>query len=204
MKLRYVLVATALLGFATGLAAQPFPWDGRPYPRATQPSEPGPAVLLRDEVDRLIGFLGKDPVPSLAEIRRYLDAEVAPHFDFAYMARWALGPNARTLDPKERSAAELWMQDNFLAALSNHLGAYGKGGVRVSAPRRVRGNEVDVALDLLRPREGYPTRINFRFYRTRDGWKVFDVSAHGISVLAHFRRVFQRAYSQSPERIPGR
>lgn len=204
MKLRYVLVATALLTSVTGLTAQPLPWDGRSYPGAAQPSEPGPAVILRAQVGELIDFLRKDPVPSLAEIRRYLDAEVAPHFDFAYMARWALGPTARTLDAKERSAAELWLQDSFLAALSNRLGAYGKGGVRVGAPRRMRGNEVDVALDLLSRKAGYPTRINFRFYRTQDGWKVFDVSAHGVSVLAHFRRVFQRTYRQPPAPVSGR
>ncbi|MCU7868794.1 MAG: ABC transporter substrate-binding protein, partial [Candidatus Thiodiazotropha sp. (ex Lucinoma borealis)] len=37
---------------------------------------------------------------------------------------------------------------------------------------------------------GYPANIDFRFYRSKAGWKVFDVSANGNSAIAFYRQHF--------------
>ena len=39
---------------------------------------------------------------------------------------------------------------------------------------------------------GYPTRLDFRFYKANNGWKVFDVMANGQSAVIHYRRQFRQ------------
>jgi phospholipid transport system substrate-binding protein len=38
----------------------------------------------------------------------------------------------------------------------------------------------------------YPARMEFRLYRSADGWKVFDVLAQGRSVLMYYRGQMMR------------
>jgi phospholipid transport system substrate-binding protein len=39
---------------------------------------------------------------------------------------------------------------------------------------------------------GYPANLDFRFYRGKTGWKVFDVAANGSSALTYYRQYFAR------------
>jgi phospholipid transport system substrate-binding protein len=39
---------------------------------------------------------------------------------------------------------------------------------------------------------GYPASIDFRFYQSNEGWKIFDVTANGNSALAYYRQYFNR------------
>ena len=44
---------------------------------------------------------------------------------------------------------------------------------------------------------GIPTRLEFRFYNSRDSWKVFDVTAGDNSTVEHYRKQFKHLYRYS-------
>ena len=48
------------------------------------------AAVLKQGMDNLLSFLRQSPDP--AQLAAFLEAEVAPAFDFTYMARAAAGP----------------------------------------------------------------------------------------------------------------
>ena len=186
--MRNTLIAAAWLLLA-GIAAPPV--LAQPAAPGGEPIGSAPQEIVRRGVDRLAGFLigAQRPGPSL--VRKFLEREIAPHFDFAYMARWAAGPYSRRMDASAQAAMTGRLRALFLGALARNLGSFSGSlpQVRVypARPGRNRGESVvDARVD------AGPWKVNlaFRFYRASDGWKVFDVAANGISAVAYYRRYF--------------
>lgn len=203
------LLAGALLtaGLVSTVTAQPY-YPGNygggyaPYFRPQQQAvQPGPSAILQQGLERLIAFVDRDPRPGEADLAAFLDREIAPYFDFAYMARWAAGRMWPRMTPQQRRDFESRLQRLFLGALAQRLTGYGGQQFRVLRPRAGRNNEVDVGVAVQNPR-GYPAKLNFRFYRSEDGWKVFDVAANGNSALMYYRQYFRQQQRQRAPR-PG-
>lgn len=198
MKLKLLLLSCVFCVAAGSAVADTRGWPAGYYPAQVQASAEGsPAALLREGMNQLIEFLRSDSRPDGAAIAAYIDTNVAPYFDFGYMTQWVAGSRYRYMNEQQRGAMQTSLKKMFLGALTQRLGSYRNQGVRFGSPRRVGRNEVNVAVDIMTPGT-YPARLNFRFYRGEDGWKVFDVAANGSSALVHYRQYFSRMQHQSP------
>jgi phospholipid transport system substrate-binding protein len=188
MKRVIIAIASVSL-FATSVMAAP----GYNYPASQmQPSpyqEVGPDTLLREGMTKLLRYLRTADTPQPQQIAGFLEREVAPYFDFAYMATWAAGPMNRHMNEQQHIALAQKIKELLLGTLAKRLTSYDNQDVRFFRPRRVADNEVKMRVGILRA-GGYPATLDFRFYRSESGWKVFDVSANGNSALAYYRRHF--------------
>ncbi|WP_316366952.1 MlaC/ttg2D family ABC transporter substrate-binding protein [Candidatus Thiodiazotropha sp. CDECU1] len=188
--MKRVLIAIASMSlFATSVLAAP----GYNYPasrmQAPAYQEVGPDTLLREGMTKLLRYLRTADNPQPRQISGFLEREVAPYFDFAYMATWAAGPMNRSMNDQQRMELAQQIKTLLLGTLAKRLISYDNQDVRFYRPRRVGDNEVKVRVGILRA-GGYPANLDFRFYRSESGWKVFDVSANGNSALAYYRRHF--------------
>jgi phospholipid transport system substrate-binding protein len=202
----FLIVGTAML--AGAVQAQPYgpgpgpgygaaPAEARPYyygmPAPAAAQQQSPALLLRDGMNKLIGFLKQEPRPANEQVAKFLSDEIAPYFDFPYMARWAAGGMYRQMGQEQREKLEGKLRDMFLAAMAERLAAYNSQEVAFLPPRGAqRGEEVTLPV-AIRNAQGYPAELDFRFYRSKDGWKVFDVVANGSSALVYYRDYFRSA-----------
>ncbi|MEW8029283.1 MAG: ABC transporter substrate-binding protein [Candidatus Thiodiazotropha sp.] len=186
---RVLIAITTLILFAASVEAAP----GYNYPasrlQAPVHQEVGPDTLLREGMTKLLRFLRTSDSPQPQQISAFLEREVAPYFDFVYMAGWAAGPMNRHMNDQQRHELAQKIKGMLLGTLGKRLSSYDNQEVRFFRPRRVGDNEVKVRVGILRA-GGYPASLDFRFYRGDAGWKVFDVSANGNSALAYYRRHF--------------
>lgn len=204
MKAKLLAVAGFALCISAIASAQTYyPGAGPATGSMRQAQQPGPASLLKTGLRRLIAFAGQKERPSEQQIAAFLDRDIAPYFDFAYMARWAGGKMWRGMTPDQRRAFESRLQRMFLGTLAERLTSYGGQQVQVQRARRGRPNEVVVGVAVQNPR-GYPARLDFRFYRSSEGWKIFDVSANGTSAVMHYRKHFNRMVRQGRGGYPAR
>lgn len=147
---------------------------------------------LRDGLDKLLGFISSSETPTLEEITTFLDGEIAPFFDFDYMAQVAAGRLYQAMSDEQRERMATNIRRQFLGTLAARLSGYQDQGVRfLNARVNNDGRTGAASIALMNPR-GYPARINFRFYKNSDEWRVFDVVANGQSAVAHYRRQFRR------------
>lgn len=168
--------------------AQPRPWGPSGH---APPSDPG--AVLREGVGKLLAFAGTGELANPAALRAFVEREIAPYFDFAYMTRWVIGPAWRHLPPPRQAAEVARFEQRFITAMLGRIAGFGPNRVRYLPPRGEPGGQV-VTLSLqVFPVQGYPTRIDLRLYRGRQGWKVFDVAANGQSALAWFRQQYRRS-----------
>lgn len=152
----------------------------------------GPAQVLSRGIDRLTGFLigARDPTPEA--ISAFLSDEIAPYFDFTYMAAWAAGPYHRHLDEEQRALLGARLEQLFLGALARNLGSFSQPLPRIDLyrprPGRSAGETIVPARVIFA--SGFAVRLDFRFYWTGTAWRIFDVAANGASAVAWYRRYF--------------
>ena len=180
-----------------GAPSQPY---GGGYGYRGQPgvAEQGTAAAaLKAGMEHLLGFLRQSPPPNQAQIAAYLEAEVAPSFDFAYMARAAAGPVYRNLDNARRARLQQKLKVMFLGTLAARLSEFDQQQVQYLPPRRGSGDQATLTV-LIQNQGGYPARLDFRMRRGNDGWRVVDVAANNSSALAFYRNYFSKAMSGRP------
>jgi len=201
--LRFFVLALTLIILGTGSVSAQFyghPYGMNPYysrvpqPRvqAPQPQAQTPQVLVHQGVAKLRKFLAQGKGRDNSALSAFVASEIAPYFDFDYMTKWALGPAWRSMPAHARTQAASRLQGHFLKSLAQKVGD--ARFTRVNIGRSYRGNsrnELIVPLTVYRQR-GPATRLNFRFYRAKSGWKVFDISANGQSAVVFYRGYFRR------------
>ncbi|MCB1849493.1 MAG: ABC transporter substrate-binding protein [Gammaproteobacteria bacterium] len=179
--------------FCSGLAqAQPyFPERDLPLGGTRQAQSPGPVMILRQGLKKLIAFAAAEGGPGAAQAEAFLEREIVPYFDFAYMARWAAGNRIwQRMGEAQQQEMENRIKQDFLTILAARLSGFASQQVQVMPVNRASASEVTVSVAILNP-QTYPARLDFRFYRAQEGWKIFDVSANGSSAVMHYRTEFR-------------
>lgn len=194
-----IALAAALLLACTHLFAQSGYGQGDPlYVPGYTPAPATPDQLIRRGVDRLTGFLMGAQDPSPEAIRDFLESEIAPNFDFTYMARWAAGPMYRRLSAAQNARMTVVLKSLFLSALAKNLGTYARPVPQVDVyPARATadGSQATVYARVISS-NGMFSAMNFRFYWNEQGWRIFDVSANGASAVAYYRNYFGEMFKR--------
>jgi phospholipid transport system substrate-binding protein len=193
MKPYFWLPLAVLLCIVGTAQAQP-PLRPGPVAYPAVRANPGTeaAATLREGMDKLLGFLGQEEKPNKLQVAAFLDGTIAPYFDFDYMAKWVAGPGYSAMGAERREALSAALEARFLGTLAGRLAKYKGQQVRFFRPRRGARGAVSVRVGILRP-GGYPSKLDFRMYRSADGWKVYDVVANGRSAVSYYRQQSKRA-----------
>jgi len=190
MKTGFPLIAGLLLLSSAVAAAEQMPVRSAAPGAAVATANP--AVALRAGVDRLIAFLNREPAPDAAQLEGFLDEQIAPFFDFDYMAKTAGGRLFERLDAAQQAEITEGIKRSFLGKMADRLGGYNNQQVRFLPPRAGDGGRTaQVSVAILNP-GSYPARLDFRLYRGGDSWRVYDVAANGQSAIVHYRRQLVR------------
>ena len=197
-----IVSATALMVLLASTALQASPYYGyaQPQVRAQPIEQIGPGQVLQEGIGKLLKFMRQSERPNQRTIAVFLQNEIAPYFDFAYMSAWVAGPMSRNMNDQQRAELAQSVERLLLGTLAERLASYQNQDVRFYPPRRVGENEVKVRIAILQA-NGYPANLDFRFYRSSAGWKVFDVAANGSSALSYYRQYFSRQLGAS-QRMP--
>lgn len=155
-----------------------------------------PMLALRAGMDKLLAFVRRDPRPTEPELAAFLQNEIAPFFDFDYMAESAGGRLYERLDADHKQAMVTDIKRTFLTKLADKLGGYQNQQVRFLPPRGSQdGRTAQVSVAIINP-GSYPARLDFRLYRSGEQWRVYDVAANGQSAIVHYRRQLMRELQQ--------
>ena len=199
-----LILLTTVSVSATAAPYTPYTPYGGAYRGMPPQTETGtPAAILKEGVTKLTSFIRTGDAKNPAQAMAYLEKDIAPYFDFAYMTRWAAGPAWREMNPAQRAEMQQTITTSFLTTLAQKLTTYSNQPIRYFTPRGHGKDEVTVSAWITQP-SGYPTKLDFRFYKSSDGWKVFDVKANGNSAVVYYRDQFRNIYRYSGTQTPRR
>jgi len=187
MKLFRVLTALTLCLLLSPSFANPY----QRYSTPPQPVQQSPVDVLKQGIEQLTQYLGSRGGKKSVSLEAFVEKNIAPFFDFAYMTRWTAGHQAQFMNPQQATAMQQKLRRLFLAAMVEKLSEYRHGRVKYLRPTgNSRTGELTLRLLAYQQGSPYPQRLNFRMYRSNQGWKVFDVSSNGQSALAFYRTQF--------------
>jgi phospholipid transport system substrate-binding protein len=115
---------------------------------------------------------------------------VLPHFDFQRMSMWTLGPYWRSATPEQRERFVAQFRQLLVRTYGHTLIDYRDAKISYDpllAPADARQVYVRCKVEL--PGRN-PVQLAYGMYRTRDGWKVYDVLVEGINLVTNYRSSF--------------
>jgi len=188
-----IFITSTHSAYAQAPASQTSP---RPFHGNTQ-QVPDPGDTIRQGIKRIQAFLATDALANPAQVNAFLEREVAPGFDFTAMTQLILGPLNYSINDQQRRNVTIMVRKAFLKALAANLSNYRGGRV---GNVRVTGNtnrgRVAARLAIYMPNQ-YPTVIELRIALGPKGWKIIDVSANGVSAVAHYRNFVRSVVQRS-------
>jgi phospholipid transport system substrate-binding protein len=159
-----------------------------------------PDQIARNATDKIIELL-KSNKDAYAKDHRTLyamvDEHVLPHFDFRAMSRTVLGRNWRSASEEQRTRFISEFRNLLVRTYATALLKYNNEQI-VYLPFRMSPDDrtATVKSEVRRTDGGPSIAINYNFYHTDAGWKVYDVSIEGASLVT----TYQSTYSERVQR----
>ncbi|MCF8111216.1 MAG: ABC transporter substrate-binding protein [Desulfobacteraceae bacterium] len=152
-------------------------------------------ILLEDKISSVIKVLEQEDLTD-SEKRSKIESIVDPVFNYQLMAKLALGPEhwpKLSRDQKEIFSQRFIkrLKDSYFDKISMYSAdqnadfTYGtpaesNGKARVPVTVRAGGEKIEMI---------------YKFYRSGDDWKVYDVEVGGVSIIRSYRSQFDEVLS---------
>jgi phospholipid transport system substrate-binding protein len=190
--------AAAMLGAVAGLAM----WMGRPAvaAEAAARAEMAPDALVQSVSTEVLDDIKADPAlrnGDFDKLQKLIDQKVAPNVDFERMTRLSVGPGWRGATPEQRQTLVQEFRTYAVRTYSGALSRVTDHQVRMR-PFKSQPSDTDVMVRTqVAPTNGDPIQLDYRLEKTESGWKIYDVTILGVSMVETFRSSFASEVNQS-------
>ncbi len=151
-----------------------------------------PQEVVQDTSARMIDALRKNSATlrqDSSRIYELVDQIVLPNFDFELMSRWVLGRAWQQATPDQRRRFADEFRTLLVRTYAKALLEYSDENIRVPPQPPASGSETTVRTEV-QPKTGRPIQINYSMHLGNEGWKVYDVTVDGVSLVTNYRSTF--------------
>jgi phospholipid transport system substrate-binding protein len=153
-----------------------------------------PVAEVRTTIDEAAPVFANTKLTA-ADRQRQLRAIASGNFDFAYMARFAMGTHWKGLTPAQRKEfIPLFtdhVMDTYLGTLQQSTVDAAGRGVR----DKVTYDGTDLATvysEVKMPSLADPLAVNYSLRKNADGWRLYDIVVDNVSTMANYRDEFNQ------------
>ena len=159
-----------------------------------------PDVLARTTTQEVIAILKEDKElqsGNLAKVYQLVEAKILPNFDFNRMTQLVLGKHWSRATAKQKQELVTEFRNLLVRTYSSSLTAF-TGQVIDFKPLSMKPADTDVTVrsEIKQP-GGQPIPVNYSMYKTAFGWKVYDVTIDGVSLVTNYRASFANTIRQN-------
>jgi phospholipid transport system substrate-binding protein len=159
-----------------------------------------PDALIRNTVDEVTAIIKQDKdiqAGDQKKINALVDAKVLPHFDFARMTQLAVGKYWRTATPDQKQALVTEFRNMLVRTYTKVFTVYRDQSVEIK-PFRMASDDTEVTVKTVINKPGsQPIPVDYEMKIAPDGWKVFDISIEGVSMVLSYRGTFATQIQQN-------
>ena len=160
---------------------------------ATAQAQETPDVLIKQVTEDVLEIVRNDKDIQSGNTQKAIDLvdkKVLPHFDFLHMTALALGKDWRKATPQQQQQLTTELKTLLVRTYSNALTGY-KNQKVVYKPFKMNAGETDVLVrtEVLQP-GSKAVQLDYSLEKKESGWKVYDVTVAGISLVTNYRDQF--------------
>lgn len=159
-----------------------------------------PDVLISETVQDVITIIKQDKdiqAGNQKKILALVDAKVLPHFDFTRMTQLAVGKHWRSATPEQKQALVAEFRGMLVRTYTKAFTVYKDQTVEVK-PFKMAPDATETTVKTAINKPGVPpVLVDYQMHKSADGWKAFDVSIEGVSMVFSYRGTFDSQIQKS-------
>ena len=152
-----------------------------------------PDTLVDNTAQEVLTIVRQDKdlqAGNTAKILALVEAKILPHFNFTRMTRLAMGKNWAKATPEQQQELVNEFRTLLVRTYSNALTTYKDHTIKVE-PLKNNATDTDTTVRTKVIDGGQqPVPIDYSMEKTSDGWKVYDVTVAGVSLVTNYRSTF--------------
>lgn len=159
-----------------------------------------PDVLIRNTAQEVLAIVKQDKdirAGNQKKILELVDAKVLPHFDFERMTRLAVGKGWRSATPEQKKTLVTEFSNLLVRTYTNAFTRFQDQTVEVKPFKMPAGADEATVKTLIVKSGAQPIAVDYEMEKTADGWKVFDLSVEGASLVTTYRGTFSEQVQQA-------
>ncbi len=167
---------------------------------AAQAEMVAPDVLINSTIQEVIAVVKQDKdiqAGNQKKILALVEAKVLPHFDFARMTKLAVGKYWRTASAEQKQQLTAEFRNMLVRTYTKAFTVYRDQTVEVK-PFKLAADATEVTIKTSINKSGAASvPVDYEMEKTPEGWKAFDISIEGVSMVTSYRGTFTTQIEQS-------
>ncbi len=156
-------------------------------------AQEAPDVLVQQVTEEVLDIIRKDKEIQSGNTQKFLELvekKVLPHFNFQHMTALAVGRDWKKAAPQQQQQLTQEFKTLLVRTYSNALTGYRNQKI-VFKPFKINAGDTDalVRTEVLQP-GSKAVQLDYSLEKLDTGWKVYDVTVAGISLVTNYRDQF--------------
>jgi phospholipid transport system substrate-binding protein len=150
-----------------------------------------PDALMKAVTAEVLAVLGQDLAAARpTNIAQLIESKILPLFDFQRMTRTAVARNWSLASPEQQAALVIQFRTLLVRTYSASLAQYRDQQIQYRPLQSANRDTEVVVKSFLRRSGAEPLSIDYAMHDSLAGWKVFDVTIAGVSLVLNYRETF--------------
>ncbi|WP_421047675.1 MlaC/ttg2D family ABC transporter substrate-binding protein [Paraburkholderia sp. A1RI-2L] len=134
---------------------------------------------------------------DIARIRDIVDRDILPYVDFHRTTQLAMGRHWRAATPAQQQQVAQQFQLLLIHLYAGALAQLKPDQQIEYPPMRNAPGDTDVVVRTLAQTSSNPVEIDYRLYKTPEGWRLYDLNVLGAWLIQTYRVQFNEKIQQS-------
>ena len=160
----------------------------------------GPEELVRKVTQDVLDAIRSDRQLAAGDRQKALklaEEKVLPLIDFEEATRLAVGRAWAQAAPEQRNRLVEEFRRMLVRTYSNAISAY-EGQTMKVLPVRMKPGDTEATVHNQYIRAGgTPLPVDYQMHKTDQGWKIYDITVEGVSLVLTYRSEFDAVVKQS-------
>ena len=158
-----------------------------------------PDGLIKSTVDEVLKIVNSDKaiVTNQKRLLELVDAKILPHFDFTRMTQLSVGKAWRTTTDVQKQTLTTEFRTMLVRTYTKVFSTYPDPIIDVKPVKPGSDPNEATVHTVIRVKDGKSAIVDYEMKKSADGWKVFDVTVEGVSLVTSYRGSFADQIQQN-------
>ncbi|KMZ13243.1 putative ABC transporter, auxiliary component YrbC [Candidatus Burkholderia humilis] len=132
---------------------------------------------------------------DINEITKLVNEKILPYTDFTRATRLVMGRNWNTATPEQQKQIVEQFKMLLIRTYSGALAQVRNQTIQYK-PFRASPDDTDVVVRSVVMNNGQPVELDYRLYKTAQGWRVYDINVLGAWLIQAYQQQFNEQIQQ--------